>query len=505
MLIATSRKATGNDFLAYKACACRLVATATRHCHGQRHIRKRVLLHRLRLKFVALTSSATSDMGTEHAVGESVVVPGLKLTDHTFQVPLDHRNKQTNAINLFVREVTALNKIGHNLPTLLFLQGGPGFEAPRPIDSSSWMKSATSHFRVLLMDQRGTGRSSPITVANLLAKGSAQKQASHLQHFRADSIVADAELVRGCLLGAEPQPSCWSLLGQSFGGFCAVQYLSVAPQALTEVLLTGGLPPLIDAPCAADGAYRHLYPRVIAQNHKFYKRFPGDVAKVHRIVTHLSQQPGGGLRLPNGDNLTPRAFQLLGLALGGGGGMERLHWLLERAFDEDINQLSHTFTAGWQAFMPWDTNPLYAIMHESIYCNSGSCNWAAHRIRETEFRKDFDAVAAVAAGTPVLLTGEMVFPWMFEDFASLRDLKDAAELLATKVDWGPMYDSAVLGKNQVPVASATYFEVMPPLLFLWRLEPACCRFQFQQPAFHHTAMLLTPDATLCEYPFCTPL
>lgn len=25
--------------------------------------------------------------------------------------------------------------------------------------------------------------------------------------------------------------------------------------------------------------------------------------------------------------------------------MERLHWLLERAFDEDINQLSHTFTA----------------------------------------------------------------------------------------------------------------------------------------------------------------
>ena len=37
---------------------------------------------------------------------------------------------------------------------------------------------------------------------------------------------------------------------------------------------------------------------------------------------------------------------------------------------------------GWQASMPWDTNPLYAIMHESIYCNSGSCNWAAHRIRE---------------------------------------------------------------------------------------------------------------------------
>ena len=32
--------------------------------------------------------------------------------------------------------------------------------------------------------------------------------------------------------------------------------------------------------------------------------------------------------------------------------------------------------------MPWDTNPLYAIMHESIYCCGGSSNWAAHRVRE---------------------------------------------------------------------------------------------------------------------------
>lgn len=37
--------------------------------------------------------------------------------------------------------------------------------------------------------------------------------------------------------------------------------------------------------------------------------------------------------------------------------------------------------------------------------------------------------------------------------------QDAAELLAAKSDWGPLYDSAVLNKNQVPVASATYFEV----------------------------------------------
>ena len=86
--------------------------------------------------------------------------------------------------------------------------------------------------------------------------------------------------------------------------------------ALTEVILTGGLPPRIDSPSGADEAYRRLYPRVIAQNHKFYKRFPGDVARVQRIVLHLSQQPDGGLRLANGDHLTPRsgAIALAGLA-----------------------------------------------------------------------------------------------------------------------------------------------------------------------------------------------
>jgi len=48
---------------------------------------------------------------------------------------------------------------------------------------------------------------------------------------RADSIVADAELVRETLLiSSDAQNSRWSLLGQSFGGFCAVQYLSTAPQ-----------------------------------------------------------------------------------------------------------------------------------------------------------------------------------------------------------------------------------------------------------------------------------
>ena len=36
----------------------------------------------------------------------------------------------------------------------------------------------------------------------------------------------------------------WAVLGQSFGGFCATHYLSAAPEGLSAVFITGGLPPL---------------------------------------------------------------------------------------------------------------------------------------------------------------------------------------------------------------------------------------------------------------------
>ena len=45
--------------------------------------------------------------------------------------------------------------------------------------------------------------------------------AAYLTHFRADEIVNDCELVREAL-GAER----WTVLGQSFGGFTTLHYLS---------------------------------------------------------------------------------------------------------------------------------------------------------------------------------------------------------------------------------------------------------------------------------------
>ena len=52
---------------------------------------------------------------------------------------------------------------GLDRPYLVFLQGGPGFEATRPTSPpTGWMKRAVADYRVLLLDQRGTGRSTPV-------------------------------------------------------------------------------------------------------------------------------------------------------------------------------------------------------------------------------------------------------------------------------------------------------------------------------------------------------
>lgn len=69
--------------------------------------------------------------------------------------------------------------------------------------------------------------SSTITAGTLARQGDAIKQAEYLKNFRADNIVRDCEAIRNILTNDYPADQRqWSILGQSFGGFCAVTYLS---------------------------------------------------------------------------------------------------------------------------------------------------------------------------------------------------------------------------------------------------------------------------------------
>jgi len=92
-------------------------------------------------------------------------------------------------------------------------------------------------------------------------------------------------------------------------------------------------------------------------------------------------------------------------------------------------------------------------------------NWSAERILaeiirndpESEFNyeqslKDLDDSKAV------YFTGEMVYPWMSEDYPTLSLVKDLADLLAKKADWGPIYDIETLKNTAVSCAALVSYE-----------------------------------------------
>src|SRR5215470_18477970 len=117
-------------------------------------------------------------------------VPGAIFTEREHRVPLVQGAPDGHTITVFTREVAAPD--GTDRPYLLFLQGGPGFEAARPTSPpSGWLKRALADYRVLLVDQRGTGRSTP--VGPVIPGDTPQQQAEYLTQFRADAIVADCE------------------------------------------------------------------------------------------------------------------------------------------------------------------------------------------------------------------------------------------------------------------------------------------------------------------------
>jgi len=400
---------------------------------------------------------------------------------------------------------------------MLFLQGGPGFGAPTPVagislnGSSSWVASALNQYsRIVLMDQRGTGRSNPITKQSLERlfqdlfqldnrldvssqtpleelkvshSESAEKvqfavagATTFLAQFRADNIVEDAEAVKNSLLdsrGTSKQPGPWGCaLGQSFGGFCLMTYLSKISHPPKICLLTGGIAPMLTP---MNDVYTNLWGRVKERNRRYYDAYPGDIPIVKLIVKTLLEDP---VPLPSGGKLTARRFLQLGISLGGGSSsFAKLHSMLASAFldnsdlDDEL-EFKRSFLKEMDSSLSYDDNPLYFWLHETIYADgpeTAPTNWAAHRAYEDlcKANKEFDYKYTSSLNDnakPTLFFGEMVFPWMADDFQELSGigLKAVANALATKKDWGKLYDPnrmrTTLSDGSSVAAAAVYYE-----------------------------------------------
>jgi pimeloyl-ACP methyl ester carboxylesterase len=376
---------------------------------------------------------------TGHVSGPAYRLDTWVAADHYVQVPLDHRDHSRGTTTVYARELRAVETADAELPYLIFLQGGPGGSSPRPEGGPDWVGWTLERYRLLLLDQRGTGRSNPLDPQAILALGDANAQAEHLALFRADSIVQDCEALRRLLLGDRP----WTTLGQSFGGFCTFTYLSFAPGGLTECFVTGGIPPLATP---IEDVYRATYRRVLARTADLDAAYPLTRPRLRAVADHLTRVDE---RLPDGEQLTPPRLQELGHVLGSENGPLKLHYLAESAWAGD--RLSQEFLQGVSATISgYAVAPLYALIHEACNCDEGQASrWAAERVRP-----EFPAVDATDG--PLGLTGEAIYRHTVASLPALTPLVETADLLAERVWDRPLYDLETLSRNEVPVAAQLY-------------------------------------------------
>ena len=363
---------------------------------------------------------------------------GLTIEEHTLTVPLVWGDPtDTRTIDVFAAVVS--REGGEDLPYLLFLQGGPGHEAPRAFQNSSspaWLDAALKEHRVVLLDQRGTGRSTPVGDRDL-ERGS-DAVAEHLTHLRADSIVRDAEAVREHL-GAET----WNVLGQSFGGFTTLAYLSTDAASLDRVYFTGGLSTIDRTP---DEVYALCYDKMRDASERYYRRFPEHRDRMRRLVDLAAS---GGIVLPGGEVVSPSRLRSFGSALGTNDGWQTVWSLLE------LDPASNAFRYDLAAAMPFDgRNPLYFAFHESSYASGHVTRWSAERVEPADFVEDTS-----------LFTGEHVRREWTETVPAFQPWRDVALALAEH-EWPRIYDRAALEASDARGAAAVYVnDVYVPMEF----------------------------------------
>lgn len=362
----------------------------------------------------------------------------LTIEEHVLTVPLvwsDPADSRT--IDVFAAVVSRAG--GERLPHLVFLQGGPGHEAPRPFHSPtgpSWLDAALAHYRVVLLDQRGTGRSTPIGDDNL--ERGAAATAERLTHLRADAIVRDAEALREHL-GVD----AWNLLGQSFGGFTTLAYLTAFPGAVDRVFITGGLSTVERSP---DEVYALCYEKMRDASERYYRRFPTHRDRM-RHLTDLAR--AGSIVLPDGEIVSPSRLRSVGSALGTNDGWQTIWSLLEQepssnAFRHD---LAHAMPFGGR-------NPLYYVLHESSYANGHATRWSAERVEPTDFAED-----------PTLFTGEHIRREWTETVPAFGAWREVALELA-EFPWPRLYDPDAIAASGARGAAAVYAtDVYVPLEF----------------------------------------
>ena len=172
------------------------------------------------------------------------------------QVPEDRAQPDGRRIDVFVAVLPA-NTLSPKPDPLVILAGGPGQSATSLASFASRLVEVRRTRDVVLVDQRGTGRSAPLTCAAFVpdedaadaldtdpiprAKQCARELADKgidVRQYTTQAFVADLEAVRTAL--GYPR---WNLWGGSYGTRAALEYVRRYGDRVRSLVLDGVAPP----------------------------------------------------------------------------------------------------------------------------------------------------------------------------------------------------------------------------------------------------------------------
>jgi pimeloyl-ACP methyl ester carboxylesterase len=390
-----------------------------------------------------------------------------------FEVPLNHLQPAGQQISIhgeiYTRKAESA-RYSDSFKTaniLVYLCGGPG--------SANHCTSKNDHlvahflrrgkdWAVLYLHNRGCSPEEGSGALSIMSRlgHTPDEQVDILAKYTQVDIARDLEAVRLAL-----KPAQWHLFGQSYGGWIAISALSHHPDNIDRVYLTGGLPPIGVEP---QDVYTKTFGILKLRNKMYFDSYIGDQDMVKSIVKSLYKMdpPLNFERM----TLTAQVFMTMGRLLGSEAGMGILHEVVGELYDflaaRDTNpeeELDKEVQICMAAVWDFTRRPLYALLHESIYFNGHSTDWAALQVgrRYDEFFWLDDEKLNMFVNEPTTLediqlyfSGEMVYPLHFAHHEKLKPYVKLADKLARYNKWPALYDIEQLQRNKVPVCAIVY-------------------------------------------------
>jgi pimeloyl-ACP methyl ester carboxylesterase len=222
-----------------------------------------------------------------------------------FEVPENPAEPAGRQIQLRVAVVPALNRRGPTDP-LFVLAGGPGQAATDFYAATAPAFARVQRDRdIVLVDQRGTGASNPLTceypeeeeLADLTGEQirkytknclSVVQRRGNVSFYTTSVAVRDLDAVRGAL-GYESI----NLYGVSYGTRVAQHYLRRYPQRTRTLVLDGVVPPqqilAIDSSLQAERALAEIFGRCLADD-ACHRAFPDPAGEFRKLRQALSRK-----------------------------------------------------------------------------------------------------------------------------------------------------------------------------------------------------------------------